>query len=109
MCILSRYFLALFAASIFLASCSRATHTTSDVQPVGARLTKAEAIQIAQQAAEHDGRQLGNYKAPEARYEFTQKDRSWWVFFDGKVGMPGNQFWVSIDDFTGKTQIISGL
>lgn len=40
--------------------------------------------------------------------EFTRKDRSWFVSFDGRVAMPGNHFSVSVDDQTGETQFFGG-
>src|SRR5689334_16047758 len=78
----------------------------------GARLTTQEAIQIAQQTARHEGWDLNDYKPPEAHYEFTRneftrKDRSWSVFFDGKIPRPDNHLYVSIDDRTGETLLIT--
>ena len=71
-------------------------------------MSPAEAIRIAKQAAERQGSDLRRYKEPEARYEFTRNDKSWWVFFDGRVPMPGNHFAVSVDDQTGDTRFIPG-
>ena len=73
------------------------------------RVTTAEAIRIAQQAVERDGRRLRDYKPPEAHFEYTREDKSWFVFFDGRVPMPGNHFSVSIDDRTGNTELMPGL
>ena len=107
--ILLRSTSALISALLIVAGCSRATSIESEAHPAGARLTTAEALRIAQQAAERDGRRLSDYKPPEAHYEYTRKDKSWWVFFDGRVSMPGNHFSISIDDQTGKTQLMPGL
>jgi hypothetical protein len=71
-------------------------------------LSTAEAIRIARQTAESQGIDLRNYKEPEAHYEFTIKDKSWSVFFDGRVAMPGNHFFVSVDDRTGDAKIVRG-
>jgi len=100
---------ALLAGAFLLMSCSQKTGTATEARPAGERLTTAEAIQIAQRAAEKDGRRLSDYKQPEAHYEFTRKDKSWFVFFDGRVPMPGNHFSVSIDDPTGKAEVHGGL
>ena len=83
--------------------------TTPDTKPEGARLSTAEAIRIARQTAERQGVDLQRYKEPEAHYEFTRKDRSWFVFFDGRVAMPGNHFSVSVDDRTGAAQFRGGM
>jgi hypothetical protein len=73
-----------------------------------ARLSQTQVISIAKQAAEAEGRRLADYKEPEAHYEFTEKDKSWSVFFDGKVPMPGNHFLVYVDDQTQKTKLMPG-
>jgi len=104
--------LGLLAGALALAGCKHspdATQTSAlDVKPEGARLSAADAIRIAKQTAEHQGVALRNYKEPEAHYEFTRKDHSWWIFFDGRVAMPGNHFAVSVDDRTGGTHFIPG-
>jgi hypothetical protein len=112
MSIVARLFLAVLAGALVFAGCShppRPSQTAApDTKPEGARLRTAEAIQIAKQAAERQGVRLRDYKEPEAHYEFTHKDKSWFVFFDGRVAMPGNHFSVSVDDQTGKTQFFWG-
>jgi len=94
--------LAVALAAPLTGGCSHMRHS-------GARLTKVEAIDIAREAAEREGRNLSEYKEPVARYEFVYKDKTWDVFFDGKVPMPGNHFSVEIDDQTGKTRLLPGL
>jgi hypothetical protein len=112
MSIVARLSLAVLAGALVFAGCShpsRPTQTAApDTKPEGARLSTGEAIQIAKQAAERQGVRLRDYKEPEAHYEFTRKDRSWFVFFDGRVAMPGNHFSVSVDDQTGETQFFGG-
>ena len=108
MSIFGRHLFTLFAVALIVAGCAQPTPSTSEVRPAGARLTTTEAIRIAQEAAVHDGVRLSDFKSPEAHYEFARKDKSWWVFFDGRVPMPGNHFAVSIDDPTGKTEFIPG-
>ena len=94
------------AALLIAAGCAHRTHTESQTEPAGARLTAAAAIRIADQAAERDGRHLGDYKSPTPR--FDAGDKSWSVFFDGRVPEVGNQFWVLINDQTGETQLRRG-
>jgi hypothetical protein len=87
----------------------RPTQTSvSDTKPAGARLATAKVIRIAKEAAERRGVRLRDYKEPEAHYELTRKDKSWIVFFDGRVAMPGNHFSVSVDDQTGETRFFGG-
>jgi len=103
-----RYAFGFAAALLIVAGCSHAIHVESEDRPAGARLSTPEVIRIAQQAAERDGRRLSDYKPPEAHYEYTRKDKSWWVFFDGRVPTPGNHFSVTIEDQTGKTHLMPG-
>lgn len=101
---------ALLAATF--AGCAHSPRTVQatipDATTEGARLSTAEAIRIARQTAERQGVDLGRYNEPEAHYEFTRKDRSWVVFFEGRVAMPGNHFSVSVDDRTGEAQFHGG-
>jgi len=79
-----------------------------ETKPEEAWLSTTEVIRIAKQAAERQGADLRRYKEPEAHYELARKDKSWWVFFDGRVAMPGNHFSVSVDDQTGETRFFGG-
>lgn len=106
MTILKRQSFALFAASLIVAGCSHATHLEPQARPAEARLTAAEVIRIADEAAERGDRHLSDYESPKAHYD--TKDKSWWVFFNGKVPTVGNHFWVTIDDHTGTTQLHRG-
>ena len=72
------------------------------------RLAEAEVIRIASAAAEKKGFRLKDYKAPRVHYEFTKKDKSWTVFYDGKVSSPGNHFLVWINDQTGAATVMPG-
>jgi hypothetical protein len=80
----------------------------AEAKPRGARLSAAEAIRIAKQAAERHGADLPRYQQPEAHYEFTRKDKTWFVSFHGRVAMPGNHFSVYVDDRTGETRFFGG-
>ena len=106
--ILRSQILPVLAAAIVLVICPRTTRANPHDRPPGARLGTVEVIRIARQAARRAGHRLSEYKRPEARYEYTRKDRSWFVFFDGRVPMPGNHFSVSIDDRTGETRVTGG-
>jgi hypothetical protein len=74
----------------------------------GARLTTAEAIRIAKESAEKQGIRLTDFKEPEAHYEFTIKDKTWSVFFDGRIPRLGNHFTIYVSDRTKETQFVPG-
>jgi len=86
----------------------RPAHADADTKPEGARMSTTEAVRIAKRAAERQGVHLSDFKEPKAHFELARKDQSWFVFFDGRVPMPGNHFAVSIDDQTGDTYFIPG-
>ena len=108
----TRLCFALLMGTLVFAGCTHSPRpvqtSVPDAKPEGARLSMAEVIRIAKQAAERQGADLRNYKEPEAHYEFTRKDKSWWVFFAGRVARPGNHFSVSVNDQTGETRFIGG-
>ena len=113
--IFTRHSLVVFAAFLLYVGCSQPPHTASvtpltapDVVPKGAHLSKAEAIRIAKAAAVHHGVELRDYEEPEADYEFSRKDKTWFVFFKGRVLMPGNFFSVYVDDQTREAQFVEG-
>ena len=109
---LIRHCFTVLTVLLLAAGCSPQPRTTQTVAPAarpdGARLSQSEVIRIATQAAERDGFRIADYKQPEAHYEFTRKDKSWVVFFDGRVAMPGHHFGVYVDDQTGETRIHRG-
>src|SRR5215204_3333476 len=106
--IVSRFSLTVLAAALMFTGCAQQPHpiqaSAAETKPAGARLSTAEAIRIAQQAAERQGANLSRYKEPKAHYEFTRKDKAWFVSFGGRVAMPGNHFSVYVDDQTGETR-----
>jgi hypothetical protein len=51
---------------------------------------------------------LTDFKEPEAHYEFTIKDKTWSVFFDGRIPRPGNHFTIYVSDRTKETQFVPG-
>ena len=101
------------AAVVLVAGCAWCSHENGsamavDSRPHVARLSQVQAINIAKQAAEREGRRLIDYKDPEAYYEFTRKDQSWSIFFDGKIPMPGNHFAVEVNDQTEFARVMPG-
>src|SRR5260221_1917833 len=71
------------AALLIAAGCAQRTRTGSETEPTGARLTAAAAIRIADQAAERDGRHLGDYKSPTPRFDAGDYSCTW--SFDVRV------------------------
>ncbi len=67
-----------------------------------------EVIRLAREAAERAGLRLREYNAPEVRYEAADGRSVWWVFFDGRVAMPGYFFAVRVYDQTGETRVFRG-
>ena len=108
-----RFSIVMAAVLVLVDGCARYSHekagvAAADVRPHVARLSEAQAISIAKQAAEREGRNLANYKDPVAHFEFIEKDRSWSILFDGKIPMPGNHFLVEVDDLTESTRVMMG-
>ena len=113
--IFTRHSLIVLAVCLLVTGCSQLPHTASvtpltapDVAPKGAHLSKAEVIRIAKAAAVYHGVELRDFEEPEADYEFTRKDKTWFVFFNGRVLSPGNFFSVYVDDQTRETQFVGG-
>ncbi len=71
-------------------------------------MSQTQAVGIAGKAAVKHGYRLADYKDPQAHYEFTRKDKTWSVFYDCKVPMPGHHFLVSVDDRTGEARVVPG-
>lgn len=124
------YHFASVAVALLLTACvhpGRSGQTlTLDDRSVGPRLSQAEAILIAKQAAEHNGARLSEYIEPRARYETTDPKTTWFLMFDGPNDpYPGNHTWfihfegihnypgdyfdVYVDDKTGRTRLIGGM
>lgn len=83
------------------------------------KLSEAAVIRIANAAAEAGGFRLNEYGAPQARFEFPDRDRTWRVMYSLKLPTPWgpplpkprsahgapNLMFVIVDDRTGRTQI----
>ena len=102
--ILHRFFLLVVASSVLFLGCSDSGRDL-DTRPEGARLTPRQAMQIATGAAEREGKNMSDFKEPEARYGSVRK-KTWQVFFEGRVSSPGNQFYIYVDDETGETRLL---
>jgi hypothetical protein len=96
----------IIAALLLFMGCSDSAKTL-DVKPAGARLSPREVIEMAKRAGEHNGMKLDDYKKPEFSYRAT-KEKTWSVFFDGRVPMHGNHFMVVVDDQTGEAHYVGG-
>src|SRR5437773_10132051 len=111
MSIFIRHQIVALAISFLVAGCSHPTPPTGavpDTKPDGARLSQAQAVRIAAEAATKHGYRLTDYKDPQAHYQFTRKDMTWSVFYDGRVPMPGHHFLVWVDDRTGEARVMPG-
>jgi hypothetical protein len=113
--IFNRHRLAMLAAMLLFAGCSSPTGpgpvtptAAPDVTPAGARLSTAEVIRIAKAAVLRQGVDLRNFKEPDAHYEFTRKDKTWFVFFEGRVLKPGNSCSVYVNDQTRTAWFVGG-
>jgi hypothetical protein len=99
----------LLAASLVLGGCSSPrTVPVASAKPKEARLSAAEAIGIAKEAAVKHGSDLSRYEEPKAHFDFTDDMGLWLVLFDGKVARPGNHLMVVVDDQTGKARVVPG-
>ena len=71
------------------------------------KLSRAEAIEIANKLARERGIKLEAYKAPVARFD-PEKSR-WWLLYDHQPpGYPGGHFGISVSDETRATQFFGG-
>ena len=74
-----------------------------------AQLPKNEVIRIAEAKARSEGFDLQKYNMTGCHYEFTEKDRTWTVFFQLKPPTPpGGHFVVCVDDQTKKATLMRG-
>ncbi len=109
---ITRQLIVALAISLLGAGCSHPTPgtapTASDTKTDGARPSQLEVVRIAAEAATIHGYRLADYKDPQAHYEFTRKDKTWSVFYDGKVAAPGHHFLVWIDDRTATARVMPG-
>ncbi len=83
------------------------------------RMSITEVTQVSDAAAEAEGFRLSEYEAPEAKFEFHSRNRTWWVIYSLKLptrwgpplpkprsahGAP-NRFFVIVDDKSKRTQV----
>jgi hypothetical protein len=110
--IVARHVVVALAVLLVVAGCSHPVASTaptpSATKPDGARLNQVEVVRIAGEAATKHGYHVADYKDPQTHYEFTRKDKTWTVFYDGKVPAAGNHFLVWVDDQTGVARVMPG-
>jgi hypothetical protein len=71
-------------------------------------LREKEVVALANREAQRTGRNLADYESPRVEYEYTEHDKTWTVFYDGKVKAPGNFFQVWVNDETKKCTLMPG-
>jgi hypothetical protein len=76
--------------------------------PQGAFLSRDKAVRLADDAALKKGYSLVDFLPPRVFYQFLKKDRTWSIFYEGKVAKPGNHFLVVVDDRTRAAQVLPG-
>ena len=83
------------------AACPRGEHS--------ARLTRNDAIALANAAAASEGYDLSQWHPPKAEYEFVTKDCTWFVSYDTKTNIMPGHFSVTVDDRTQRAIVAGGL
>ena len=72
-------------------------------------LAKAHVLQIAEVAAKSEGFDIEKYNMTGCHYEYTDKDKTWTVFYELKPPTPpGGHFLVSVDDQTKTATLARG-
>lgn len=83
------------------ATCPSTAHTS--------RLAETEVLAIANHKAEASGIDLSKYHAPEAHYEYSSKDCTWSVSYEGIKPDFGNVFFIVVNDHTQAAELELGL
>ncbi len=120
------------AIALLLAGCAHRPLSSQtepvDEKPAGAHLSKSQAIQIARRSAERMGAKLVEYAEPTANFrpsdpktfslpivegpgEPPPGDHIWVVYFGGGPARnyPGGDFFVFVDDKTGRSRLAGGM
>ncbi len=121
------------ALALLLTGCAHRLATSqqggSEDKPAGARLGRTEAIEIAKRTAERFGAKLSEQAEPTADYQTTTNrmivwatvvegpgessfgDHIWVVHFGWgpKRNYPGGDFFVFVDDKTGRSRLVGGM
>jgi len=83
-------------------SCNSNNHSNT-------RLSMEQVLEMAKQKATSEGYDLDNFEPGVAKYGVLgEKDKYWFIYFEGKRKTIGNHFSVSIHDVTGKTRLEPG-
>jgi hypothetical protein len=72
------------------------------------RLSREQAVALANAEAVKQGRDVNRYELRTAEYEFSGQDHIWTVFFEGKVKATGNHFLVWVNDQTDECRLMPG-
>ncbi len=95
----------LFGALLAVVGCAK---PSQENQPK-TNLAKAEVLRIAEATAKSEGYDVDKYDMTGCHYEYTDKDKTWTVFYRLKPPTPpGGHFMVWIDDQTKKATVAPG-
>jgi hypothetical protein len=126
------YLFAVAALIIFAGSCAsrnpESQPRSAEEKPAHAHLTESEAIQIAKRLAKRWGIELSEHAEPTASYQITDRNFVWpymaegpnepsfgtrvWVIhfaWGPKTNYPGGDFFVYVDDKTGRSRLVGGM
>ena len=95
-------------SSVVVAALLIANFSTSTRAEHNPQLSPAQAVSIANDAARKTGADLAKFKAPEAHFEFVEKDATWSVFYESVTETIGGHFLVIVNDRTQSTQVLGG-
>jgi hypothetical protein len=76
----------------------------------GPRLTPSEVLRIADAEARRHGYDVRKFKRPKPRYNYVQRDNTWWLKYEppGLMRSFGDDFSVTVEDRTKKAWLIPG-
>lgn len=63
-------------------------------------------IQTARECSNKQGYKAKEYFIQSVKYDSSKKE--WMISFEGKMPMPGNQFWIAINDRTKEIKFFAG-
>ena len=101
---ISNYFFGI-GSIVLMTGCDLVRRNQSCANPI----SSDEAVVISNREAAKDGVDLSRFGRPEAHFEFTEKDCTWSVFYEGLSNVIGNHFLVIVDGRTGSATLSGGL